>query len=151
MPSRARMGPGPEPGKDRAPIPAGFGLAMARSVVVASMIGIGVLTTSGYTDYLVGTNQLMLGLWVVGGMVALCGALTLAGLSIRPCRMAVRCGGGRQYAMTWRRALGSPAARIRPDSGSRLRTVGCHSGGLCSSTRWPRDFRLARVPSPTSA
>lgn len=59
----------------------GFGLATATFVVVSSMIGTGVLTTSGYTVALVGSNQLMLALWVVGGLVALCGALTVAELS----------------------------------------------------------------------
>lgn len=59
----------------------GFGLATATFVVVSSMIGTGVLTTSGYTVYFVGSNQLMLGLWVVGGVVAVCGALALAELS----------------------------------------------------------------------
>jgi basic amino acid/polyamine antiporter, APA family len=46
-------------------------------VVVSSMIGMGVLTTSGFTVYFVGSNQVMLALWVVGGVLALCGALTL--------------------------------------------------------------------------
>jgi basic amino acid/polyamine antiporter, APA family len=50
-------------------------------VVVASMVGVGVLTTSGYTVNAVGSNQLMLLLWVVGGVAALCAALTLAELS----------------------------------------------------------------------
>src|ERR671916_478732 len=59
----------------------GFGLATAIFVVVASMIGTGVLTTSGFTVFFVGSNQLMLALWVVGGVVALCGALTIAELS----------------------------------------------------------------------
>ncbi len=59
----------------------GFGLATATFVVVSSMIGTGVLTTSGYTVKVVGSNQLMLALWVVGGVVALCGALTVAELS----------------------------------------------------------------------
>jgi APA family basic amino acid/polyamine antiporter len=59
----------------------GFGLATATFVVVSSMVGTGVLTTSGYTVALVGSNQLMLALWVVGGVVAVCGALTLAELS----------------------------------------------------------------------
>jgi len=45
------------------------------------MIGTGVLTTSGFTVYFVGSNQLMLALWVVGGVLALCGALTLCELS----------------------------------------------------------------------
>jgi hypothetical protein len=42
-----------------------FGLATATFVVVSSMIGTGVLTTSGFTVYFVGSNQLMLALWVV--------------------------------------------------------------------------------------
>jgi len=47
-------------------------LATATFVVVSSMIGTGVLTTSGFTVYFVGSNQLMLALWVVGGVLALC-------------------------------------------------------------------------------
>jgi APA family basic amino acid/polyamine antiporter len=62
-------------------MPAEFGLGMAIFVVLASMVGVGVLTTSGYTVALVGSNQLMLGLWVVGGVIAVSGALTLAELS----------------------------------------------------------------------
>jgi APA family basic amino acid/polyamine antiporter len=58
-----------------------FGLATATFVVVSSMIGTGVLTTSGFTVYFVGSNQLMLALWVIGGVLALCGALTLCELS----------------------------------------------------------------------
>ena len=51
-----------------------FGLATATFVVVSSMVGTGVLTTSGFTIYFVGSNQLMLALWVIGGVLALCGA-----------------------------------------------------------------------------
>lgn len=58
-----------------------FGLSTATFVVIASMVGTGVLTTSGYTVYYTGSNQLMLILWVVGGVVAICGALTLCELS----------------------------------------------------------------------
>ena len=61
--------------------PRGFGLATATFVVVSSMVGTGVLTTSGYTMYSVGSNQWMLALWVLGGVVAVCGALSLAELS----------------------------------------------------------------------
>jgi APA family basic amino acid/polyamine antiporter len=61
--------------------PPRFGLATAAFVVVSSMIGTGVLTTSGFTTYFVGSNQLMLLLWVVGGVVAACGALSVAELS----------------------------------------------------------------------
>ncbi len=67
--------PSPESAK------AGFGLTTATFVIVSSMIGVGVLTTSGHTVAKLGSNQLMLALWAVGGAVALCGALTLAELS----------------------------------------------------------------------
>ena len=65
------------------PAPTGprFGLATATFVVVSSMIGTGVLTTSGFTVYFVGSNQLMLVLWLVGGLLAMCGALTVCELS----------------------------------------------------------------------
>ena len=62
-------------------MPAEFGLPTATFVVVAGMVGAGVLTTSGYTVALVGSNQWMLFLWVLGGVTAVCGALTLAELS----------------------------------------------------------------------
>jgi len=62
-------------------MPAEFGLSMAIFVVVASMVGTGILTTSGFTMALVGSNQYMLALWVVGAVIAITGALTLAELS----------------------------------------------------------------------
>jgi APA family basic amino acid/polyamine antiporter len=68
-------------GREQASTAAGFGLSVAIYVVISSMIGVGVLTTSGYTVAVVGSNQLMLGLWLFGGLVALCGALTIAELS----------------------------------------------------------------------
>jgi APA family basic amino acid/polyamine antiporter len=58
-----------------------FGLATATFLVVSGMIGTGVLTTSGFTVFFVGSNQLMLALWVVGGVLAVCGALTLCELT----------------------------------------------------------------------
>ena len=69
------------PAREATPEGPRFGLATATFVVVSSMIGTGVLTTSGFTVYFVGSNQLMLALWVVGGVLALCGALTLCELS----------------------------------------------------------------------
>jgi APA family basic amino acid/polyamine antiporter len=54
---------------------------MGTFVVVSSMIGVGVLTTSGFTIASVGSNQLMLLLWLVGGGLALCGALCIAELA----------------------------------------------------------------------
>lgn len=78
--------PGPDPGPAVAvtsppPMPADFGLATATFVVVSSMVGVGVLTTSGFTVFFVGSNQLMLMLWAIGGLVAVCGALTQAELT----------------------------------------------------------------------
>jgi APA family basic amino acid/polyamine antiporter len=75
----------PEPNPAAPPVPdalpARYGLGMATWVVVSSMVGVGVLTTSGFTVASVGSNQLMILLWIVGGVVALCGALTLAELA----------------------------------------------------------------------
>ena len=51
------------------PVSRGFGLPTGVFVVVSSMIGVGVLTTSGFTVASVGSNQLMLFLWVVGGIM----------------------------------------------------------------------------------
>ena len=79
--NNATTGPESEPGTTKDAMPAEFGLGMAIFVVVASMVGTGVLTTSGYTVATVGSNQWMLILWVVGGLTAVCGALTLAELS----------------------------------------------------------------------
>ncbi|GAC1469997.1 MAG: amino acid permease [Isosphaeraceae bacterium] len=62
-------------------MPAEFGLPTAVFLIVASMVGVGVLTTSGFTVHDVGSNQLMLGLWVLGGVIALTGALTLCELT----------------------------------------------------------------------
>jgi APA family basic amino acid/polyamine antiporter len=70
-----------EPPAGKVAMPAEFGLAMATFVVMASMVGTGVLTTSGYTVAAVGSNRWMLLLWVIGGLTAICGALTLAELS----------------------------------------------------------------------
>ncbi len=59
----------------------GFGLSTATSVVIASMVGVGILTTSGYIIKDTGSHTLMLALWLVGGLLALCGALTVAELA----------------------------------------------------------------------
>jgi basic amino acid/polyamine antiporter, APA family len=72
---------GAESAKSTQSMPAEFGLPTATFVVIAGMVGAGVLTTSGYTVALVGSNRWMLFLWVLGGITAVCGALTLAELS----------------------------------------------------------------------
>jgi APA family basic amino acid/polyamine antiporter len=77
-------GPKPSPGAgsgEAAELPKGFGLATATFVVVSSLVGTGVLTTSGFVVRDTGSNALMIGLWALGGVIALCGALVLAELS----------------------------------------------------------------------
>jgi APA family basic amino acid/polyamine antiporter len=81
----------------------GFGPATAAFVVVSSMVGTGVLTTSGYAVLGVKSNAIVLALWVVGGLIALAGALTLAELSA----MLPKSGG--EYVIL-REAYGPPAA-----------------------------------------
>ena len=59
----------------------GFGLSTTTSVVIASMVGVGILTTSGYVIKDTHSHTLLLALWFVGGLLALCGALTVAELA----------------------------------------------------------------------
>lgn len=58
-----------------------FGYWAGLLVVVGSMIGTGILTTSGYILRDTGNPAAMLGLWLVGGLLALCGAVTIAELA----------------------------------------------------------------------
>ncbi len=61
--------------------PRQFGYWTGHVVVVASMIGAGILTTSGYTLQATGNPTALLALWGVGGLMALAGAFTIAELS----------------------------------------------------------------------
>lgn len=63
------------------PPPRRFGFWTGLFVVAASMIGAGILTTSGYTLQATGNPAAMLALWAVGGLMALCGTLTIAELA----------------------------------------------------------------------
>jgi APA family basic amino acid/polyamine antiporter len=58
-----------------------YGYWAGHFVVVASMIGAGILTTSGFTLHDTGNPAALLGLWVLGGILALCGAVTVAELA----------------------------------------------------------------------
>jgi APA family basic amino acid/polyamine antiporter len=58
-----------------------FGYWAGHLVVVGSMIGAGILTTSGYTLRDTGNPTALLGLWTLGGLLALCGAVTVAELA----------------------------------------------------------------------
>src|SRR5580698_2379385 len=55
-----------------------FGYWVGHFVVMGSMIGSGILTTSGYTLRDTGNPSALLGLWVVGGLLAICGAVSIA-------------------------------------------------------------------------
>lgn len=62
-------------------LPRGFGLWTGLFVVIASMVGVGILTTSGYTIHATGSHTALLLLWALGGLLALCGALTVTELA----------------------------------------------------------------------
>ena len=53
-----------------------LGLFPATNIVVANMIGAGIFTTTGLLMAGLNNPLLMLALWVVGGIIALCGALS---------------------------------------------------------------------------
>lgn len=61
--------------------PRRFGYWAGHFVVVGSMIGAGILTTSGYTLKETGNPTALLALWALGGTLALCGALCVAELA----------------------------------------------------------------------
>lgn len=53
-----------------------LGLFPATNIVIANMIGVGIFTTSGLLMAGLNNALLMLSLWVIGGIIALCGALS---------------------------------------------------------------------------
>lgn len=55
----------------------------AINVVIASMIGAGVYTTSGFALADLGSPLLVLAAWLVGGFLALCGAISYGALAAR--------------------------------------------------------------------
>ncbi|MEX0793077.1 MAG: amino acid permease [Pirellulaceae bacterium] len=61
--------------------PRKFGFWVAHFLVVACMVGAGILTTSGYTLLATGNPAALLALWAVGGLLALCGVLTISELA----------------------------------------------------------------------
>ncbi|GMV42539.1 MAG: amino acid permease [Myxococcales bacterium] len=70
-----------------------LGTVAATALVVASMIGTGIFTTSGYLSGLLGSPLAVLAVWVVGGLLALCGAAVYAELGA----MMPRAGGEYVY------------------------------------------------------
>ncbi len=69
------MGNGPRTDLERT-----LGLFPVTNVVIANMIGSGIFTTSGLILGALGDPLLMLALWVAGGIIALCGALSYGAL-----------------------------------------------------------------------
>ena len=59
-----------------------IGLITAISIIVASMIGTGVFTSLGFQVIGIKSVSALLMLWIAGGVVALCGALSYAELAI---------------------------------------------------------------------
>ena len=60
-----------------------LGLASAVFLIVANMIGAGVFTTSGFALADLGTRARVLTAWLVGGLLATCGALSYGALARR--------------------------------------------------------------------
>lgn len=63
--------------------PPRFGLTTLTCIVIASMIGTGVFTTSGWTLATVGTPQRVMLAWLIGGVIAICGAVAYGELAKR--------------------------------------------------------------------
>jgi len=60
-----------------------LGLPSASALVVANMIGVGVFTTSGFALGDLGRPEPVLLAWLVGGLLAMCGALSYGALARR--------------------------------------------------------------------
>lgn len=55
----------------------------ATTLVAASMIGVGVYTTSGFTLAALGSPIAVIAAWTIGGMIAICGAIGYAALAAK--------------------------------------------------------------------
>lgn len=60
-----------------------LGIPSAAALVIANMIGAGVFTTSGFALADLGSPQVVLVAWLVGGVIAVCGALCYGALAQR--------------------------------------------------------------------
>lgn len=63
--------------------PRAFGFSAAYFLVIASMVGAGILTSSGFTLRDTANPAGLLVIWFVGGILALCGTVTIAELATR--------------------------------------------------------------------
>jgi len=57
-----------------------LGLFPVTNIVIANIIGAGIFTTTGYLMDYIGNPVIMLSLWLIGGIIALCGALAFGEL-----------------------------------------------------------------------
>jgi APA family basic amino acid/polyamine antiporter len=57
-----------------------LGFVPLTNIVIANMIGVGIFTTSGLLMSGLHSSLLMIGLWIAGGIIALCGALSYSEL-----------------------------------------------------------------------
>ena len=60
-----------------------FGAVDGAALVVATVVGAGIFTVPGYVASLAGTGWLSVGLWALGGLLAMAGALCYAELAAR--------------------------------------------------------------------
>ena len=78
VPDLAKQAVGASPKEE---LQRGFGLSTATYVVIASMVGTGILISPGFMMVTLKNYPLIFGLWALGGLVALCGALCVAELA----------------------------------------------------------------------
>ncbi len=57
-----------------------LGLFPVTNIVIANIIGAGIFTTTGFIMEFLGNPQIMLILWLIGGIIAFCGALSFGEL-----------------------------------------------------------------------
>lgn len=99
LPSSSRA----EPAKENAAVAAHVTPVTATALAVANMIGIGVFTSLGFQVKDLPSGFTLLMLWVVGGVIALCGALSYAELAT----MFPRSGGEYNFlSRIYHRAIG---------------------------------------------
>ncbi len=87
----------------------GLSLASAAALVVASTLGAGVFTTSGYALADLGSRQAVLAAWAAGALLAGLGAICYGALALR----FPRSGGEYEYlSRAWHPALGTAAGFV---------------------------------------
>ena len=92
-----------------------IGYSTAVALVIANMIGTGVFTTLGLQAEAVPNGAALLLLWILGGVVALCGALSYAELAAAlPRAMASMTVLGPVYPRAARFAASTPPSAARP-------------------------------------